>query len=203
MRLLTVIRQEVTASVEVDLLAAEAQMAAGQVEEAMSLVTDMARKHPTSSKVLHLRAKGLFMQGNFPRALTHLQEALALDPDNEDVKNLFRTIKRVERKKKEGNDAFKAGRVQEAIDSYTECLEHVGTGNGPFRATVLCNRAAARMKCVRVRCFGVRVCRMRVVFNRFWVSLSLPGGCLDTCCCCRGVDFFLLSQAIGVDESSG
>jgi len=57
----------------------------------------------------------------------------------------------VERLKEEGNTAFKAGKLNEAVDKYTEALDRVGEaaeegGGGQIRATLLSNRATTLLK---------------------------------------------------------
>ena len=51
----------------------------------------------------------------------------------------------LETKKKEGNDAFTAGKAQEAYDFYTEALA-IDPLHDAFNAQLYCNRAAAAMK---------------------------------------------------------
>lgn len=49
--------------------------------------------------------------------------ALRFDPGHEPAQKLRKRIKDIERVKEEGNVAFKAGKLQEALDKYTECLK--------------------------------------------------------------------------------
>lgn len=52
--------------------------------------------------------------------------------------------------KKNGNDQFSAGQIEEAIATYSQCLE-IDPDNDPFNCIIFCNRAAALM---RVRRFA-------------------------------------------------
>jgi hypothetical protein len=45
-------------------------------------------------------------------AMKHMQQALRGDPDNSNYVSLLKKIRTMEAKKKEGDDAFKAGRMQ-------------------------------------------------------------------------------------------
>ena len=49
--------------------------------------------------------------------------ALRLDPGHEPAQKLRKRVKDVEKLKEDGNVAFKAGKLQEAYDLYSECLE--------------------------------------------------------------------------------
>ena len=52
-----------------------------------------------------------------------MTSALRLDPGHEPAQKLRKRVKDVERLKEEGNVAFKVGKLQEALDKYSECLE--------------------------------------------------------------------------------
>lgn len=49
--------------------------------------------------------------------------ALRLDPSCTSAQQLRKRVKDVERLKEEGNVAFKAGKLQHAVNSYTEALD--------------------------------------------------------------------------------
>ena len=93
----------------------------------------------------------MFLASKLPAALQHVQQALAYDPDHTRARKLMRRIKDVERTKEEGNAFFKAGRLVQAVEKYTEALgviearEEEGRG-GSVRATLLSNRATALLK---------------------------------------------------------
>jgi DnaJ homolog subfamily C member 7 len=104
-----------------------------------------------SPDVLCVRGLVMFLEGKLPAALQHVQQALAYDPDHTRARKLMRRIKDVERMKEEGNVAFKAGWLGEAVDKYTAALGVVEgredeARGGPIRATLLSNRATALLK---------------------------------------------------------
>lgn len=70
------------------------------------------------------------LSGKLPQALQHVQSALRLDPSHLPAQQLRKRVKDIERLKDEGNVAFKAGKLQEAVAKYTDTLE---VGNGPLR----------------------------------------------------------------------
>lgn len=109
-------------------------------------------------------------QGNFASAIAHLQQALRKDPDDQESQHLIRHLRKVERGKKAGNDAFKEGRFAEAVrvrccrgcrcrrvcshsplaptQLYQEALD-LGADNPDFNAQLHCNRATALAKLSR------------------------------------------------------
>jgi DnaJ family protein C protein 7 len=68
----------------------------------------------------------------------------------------LRKVKLLDTLKDAGNDAFKAGRLQEAIDKYGEVLE-IDKENESIQATLLSNRATAYLK-VPFPLFGRQLC---------------------------------------------
>ena len=84
------------------------------------------RLAPNSSDVLALRGLILFLTNQIPKAVQHAQHALRLDPDNKPARQLLKRARGVERIKEEGNTFFKAGRLGEAVERYSEALEVIG-----------------------------------------------------------------------------
>lgn len=67
----------------------------------------------------------LFLSGKLLPATQHLASALRLDPGHEAAQQLRRRVKDVERLKEEGNQAFKTGQLQNAVERYGAALEVV------------------------------------------------------------------------------
>jgi DnaJ family protein C protein 7 len=129
---------------ELQMLRVEAVAAAGRFQEANSLTTAMLPDHGRSPAFLHLRGKVLYLMGNFASAARHFQEALRQDPDYKPAQTDLRRLRRMERSKEKGNEAFKGGKWQEAIDAYTAAME-LDPKNKDFNGKLYCNRAAALM----------------------------------------------------------
>jgi tetratricopeptide (TPR) repeat protein len=85
--------------------------------------SDAMRLQSNSPDVLALRGLVLFLCGRLPQALQHAQSALRYDPGHEPAQRLRKRVKEVERLKEEGNQAFKLGKLQEALTLYTDALE--------------------------------------------------------------------------------
>ncbi|KAJ6469745.1 hypothetical protein C8R47DRAFT_766780 [Mycena vitilis] len=129
----------------------ELELARGNLEAANTAANDALRLNQSSPDVLTSRGLVLFLSGRLPQALQHAQSALRGDPGHEPAQRLRKRVKDVERLKEEGNAAFKMGRLDEAIEKYSEGLERVGEAEeeakgGQIRATLLSNRATALLK---------------------------------------------------------
>lgn len=130
----------------------------------------LASRGGTDTRLLLKRAQILNVQGNAAGAIRHLQEALRVDPDDAAAARMLRGLRKQEALKSAGNDHFKGGRWQDAVDAYTECLalsdgaaagasgSAGGSGSGSasavaelgenpgFTSKLYANRAAALMK---------------------------------------------------------
>ena len=125
------------------LMRVDALLSGAKLEEAdaasKELMTAQGKRDPAS---LLSRARVLHYLGQTPEAEKHVGVALRLDPEHAPSARLRRSIRKAEDLKKRGNDAFKAGSWQAAIDAYSQCLE-VDARNAAYNARVLSNRSAA------------------------------------------------------------
>ncbi|KAF9068374.1 hypothetical protein BDP27DRAFT_1327241 [Rhodocollybia butyracea] len=129
----------------------ELELAKGNMETANATANDALRLNSNSPEVLCLRGLVLMLSGKLPQSLQHVQSALRYDPSYLPAQQLRKRVKDIERLKDEGNIAFKAGRLEEAVEKYTEALERIGeeeeeAKGGPIRATLLSNRATTLVK---------------------------------------------------------
>ncbi|KAG2012165.1 DnaJ protein [Coprinopsis cinerea AmutBmut pab1-1] len=129
----------------------ELELARGSWDAAGIAANDALRLSPNSPEALTLRGLVLFLTGRLSSSLTHLQNALRLDPGHEKAQKLRKRVKDVDRLKEEGNVFFKRGGLVEAVERYTEALEKIGQSEeeghgGQIRATLLSNRATTLLK---------------------------------------------------------
>ena len=117
----------------------------GLLDQAIKVSTTMVRDGLRSNDVLTERAHCFYLQNNFESAKKHLAEVLRADPDHKSSQQLLKRLRNLTKTKEKGNNAFKAGRWDEAIQSYTECLKFDPELKA-FNAQLYCNRAAAQMK---------------------------------------------------------
>ncbi|KAI0071577.1 TPR-like protein [Panus rudis PR-1116 ss-1] len=132
----------------------ELEVAKGNWDAANTAANEALRSEPNSPDALALRGLVLFLSTKSAQALQHVFSALRLDPGHEPAQRLRKRIKDVDRLKEEGNVAFRGGRLQEAVDKYTEALDRIGDSEqegkgGHIRAMLLSNRATTLVKLER------------------------------------------------------
>ncbi|XP_078621400.1 uncharacterized protein LOC144887857 isoform X1 [Branchiostoma floridae x Branchiostoma japonicum] len=101
---------------------AEALALLGRHTEAHDVVSNILHIDNMNVDAMYVRGLCLYYQDNLDKAFAHFQQVLRLSPDHEKAKVAFRKAKSLRAKKEEGNNAFKAGRYQEAYDLYSEAL---------------------------------------------------------------------------------
>lgn len=82
---------------------------------------------------------------NAEKAFQHFQRVLQFSPDHQKARAFFKKAKTLQRTKTAGNDAFKAGKWQEAYDLYTESLT-IDPENKQINAALYFNRATTCSK---------------------------------------------------------
>lgn len=65
----------------------------------------------------------MFLNAKTAQGLQHASSALRLDPGHEPAMRLRKRIRDIERLKDEGNQAFKAGELELAIEKYSAALD--------------------------------------------------------------------------------
>ncbi|KAF2101905.1 TPR-like protein [Rhizodiscina lignyota] len=130
------------------LMRGEAYLKMGNVNalgDAQTVAMGLLRNNNQDPEALVLRGRALYAQGENDKALQHFRQALSCDPDFKDAVKYLRMVQKLSRMKEEGNDHFKRGRYEEAIDVYTEALEVDPTNKGT-NSKILLNRALCYLK---------------------------------------------------------
>ncbi|CAH0521056.1 unnamed protein product [Peronospora belbahrii] len=140
--------QVCTGSNQIKLLRGEALIGCERYDEAFAVLTQLMRTDSSSPELLFLRARCLYYQGEFSSAIKHLQQALRSDPDNSKCMKEIKRIRSLETSKEEANNAFKYGKMAEAVEMYTECLK-IDPQNKAFNSKIHCNRANALSRLCR------------------------------------------------------
>eukprot|EP00055_Hartaetosiga_balthica_P006368 m.19868 g.19868 ORF g.19868 m.19868 type:complete len:495 (+) comp5181_c0_seq1:69-1553(+) len=96
---------------------------AGDVGTSSRIASDILRENALHPDALCLRGQCLLKLGNVDQAIAHFRRALTSNPDHSDCKTLFKSTKQLLREKERGNEAFKSGKLEEAIHIYTEALQ--------------------------------------------------------------------------------
>ncbi|KAF7562005.1 hypothetical protein G7046_g2133 [Stylonectria norvegica] len=113
--------------------------------EAQNIAMSLLRSNNQDPEALVLRGRVLYGQGENEKAIQFFRMACSCDPDFRDAVKWLRVVQKLDRMKEEGNAAFKAGRLQPAIQKYTDALE-IDPSNKGMNAKLLQNRAQCKIK---------------------------------------------------------
>ncbi|KAK6154283.1 hypothetical protein DH2020_008531 [Rehmannia glutinosa] len=134
---------------------AEALLKLHQLDDAFLALPNIPKSEPSASphspqKIfgMHFDAYMLFVRtqielskGRFDSALTAIEKAGQIDPNNVEISILVNNVKLVCRARARGNDLFKSERFTEACSAYGE-----GLRLDPSNSVLYCNRAACWYK---------------------------------------------------------
>lgn len=87
----------------------------------------------------------MIINGNIDMGKKFIREALNQDPDNTNYQKAWRNLSKMEKMKTEANDFFKAGKYNDAIQKFEECLQ-LETHIESFNSSILFNKALALQK---------------------------------------------------------
>lgn len=132
-------------STQFQILKAECLVYLNRYQEAQEIANDVVMKEQTNSDALFVRGMCLYYQDNAEKAFQHFQRVLQFSPDHQKARSFFKKAKSLQRTKTAGNDAFKAGKWQEAYDLYTESLT-IDPENKHINAALYFNRATTCSK---------------------------------------------------------
>lgn len=126
-----------------NLMRGEAHLRMGNVNamgEAQNVAMNLLRRNNQDPDALVLRGRALYGLGENEKAVQHFKQALNCDPDFKNALKYLRMVQKLERTKEEGNAAFKSGRYQAAVDTYSKALE-IDPLNKNTNSKILQNRA--------------------------------------------------------------
>lgn len=112
--------------------------------------SEIVVKDQTNSDALFVRGMCLYYQDNVDKAFQHFQRVLQYSPDHAKAQSFYKKAKQLQTKKENGNQAFKAGKWQEAYDLYTDALT-IDLNNKNINAILYYNRATT---CAKVNFFN-------------------------------------------------
>merc|ERR1719412_220848 len=137
-----------SASQKLKLSRAECLAFLGRYKEAQEVANDLLRNDSTNIEAIYIRGLCLYYEDNIDKAFTHSQQVLKLAPDHSKAKEAFKRARQLKTKKDEGNEAFKAGRYEQAFNLYSEALL-VDNANKITNAKLYFNRATVAGKLKR------------------------------------------------------
>lgn len=88
----------------------------GKLDDSSSTISDALRLNSNDPEALTTRGHVLLAKGDLIKAISHAQAALRSDPENKDARELLKRCKKLERAKEEGNNSFKGGDMEEAVE---------------------------------------------------------------------------------------
>ena len=125
-------------------------------------------------EVLAMHAKCLFSMGEIENAVKHLQQAVRSDPDNTTIRAQYRSIRDIDEKKKAGDEAFKANKLEEAIENWSQCIDAV-KDSPSFASKVHLNRGIAYTK-VKKHELAVKDCTKAIYYNPEYIKAYIKRG---------------------------
>lgn len=137
--------EHAVASRRIKLTKAECLALLGRYQESEEMANDVLRNDATNADALLVRGLCFYYQDNVEKAFMHFTQVLRLAPDHVKARDIYRRAKILKAKKEEGNEAFKAGRYQEALDIYTSAL-NIDANNKLTNAKLYNNRALVLVK---------------------------------------------------------
>eukprot|EP00485_Elphidium_margaritaceum_P001604 CAMPEP_0202688652 /NCGR_PEP_ID=MMETSP1385-20130828/4130_1 /ASSEMBLY_ACC=CAM_ASM_000861 /TAXON_ID=933848 /ORGANISM="Elphidium margaritaceum" /LENGTH=571 /DNA_ID=CAMNT_0049343671 /DNA_START=47 /DNA_END=1762 /DNA_ORIENTATION=+ len=141
----SLLRSDLSQSVALKATKIRALLIKQDCEGALSAATNTLRFNKDNIQVTKLRAIALFRNGSTDSAIKHLQQILRKDPDNKEIKKLFKLFKSIGRAKVAANDAFKSNDLALALTRYTECMAF-DRSNHKFNCILYANRSAVWLK---------------------------------------------------------
>lgn len=87
------------------------------------MANDLLRADGRNADAMYVRGLCLYYEDNLDKAFSHFQQVLRLAPDHHKAKEVYKRAKLLKQKKDEGNAAFKASKLSEALSLYSEALE--------------------------------------------------------------------------------
>ncbi|XP_026478963.1 dnaJ homolog subfamily C member 7-like [Ctenocephalides felis] len=124
---------------------AECLASLGCYQESQKISSDILMFDKSNIDANYVHGICLYYQANIDEALKHFQRVLKLAPDHVQAMNIYKKTRLLIQKKKAGNDAFNAGKLQEAHTLYTKALD-VDPQNKAFNSILHFNKATVLSK---------------------------------------------------------
>ncbi|KAL4715100.1 hypothetical protein ACJJTC_012147 [Scirpophaga incertulas] len=122
----------------------------GRCQEAQEIANDSLRFDNLDAEAIYVRGLCLYFEDKDEQAFKHFQQVLRLAPDHKKAIEVYKRAKLLKQKKEEGNEAFKMGRWQQALNLYNEALK-VDPVNKTVNAKLYFNKATVCAKLNQVK----------------------------------------------------
>lgn len=115
----------------------QAQFKTGDYYGVISDTGKILKVHSQNIEAYQLRGEAYLRIGEHDVAVQHFREGLKLDPEHKGCKAGHKLIKNISKKDKRGDDAYKAGKYQEAVDYWMQAIQIDDTLRSFARPTLL------------------------------------------------------------------
>jgi Tetratricopeptide repeat. len=115
----------------------QAQFNIGDYFGVISDTGKILKVHSQNIEAYQLRGEAYLRIGEHNVAVQHFREGLKLDPEHKGCKAGHKLVKSILKKDKRGEDAYKAGKYQEAIDYWLQAIQIDDTLRSYARPTLL------------------------------------------------------------------
>nr|XP_026487450.1 dnaJ homolog subfamily C member 7 [Vanessa tameamea] len=132
------------------LLKAECLAMIGRCQEAQEIANDSLRFDSFNTEAIFVRGLCLYFEDKDDQAFKHFQQVLRLAPDHKKAMEAYKKAKLLKQKKEEGNEAFKMGRWQQALNLYNEALT-IDKNNRKVNAKLYFNKATVCSKLNQIK----------------------------------------------------
>lgn len=105
----------------------------GAISDAGSLL----KNYPKHIQAYQLRGEAYFRLNDMEMAVKHFREGLKLDPEHKGCKDGHRTLKKITKKDKKGDELFEKGEYKDAIDNWWTAINTEHSLISFFRPTLL------------------------------------------------------------------
>lgn len=129
---------------------AECLVFLGRLQEAQELANTILHVDKGNADAIYVRGMCLYYEDNIDSASNHFMQVLRLAPDHKKAMNIFKKAKQLKKKKDEGNEVFKSGKLQEAYKIYTEALS-IDPLNKKINSKLYLNRAIVLSRLNKLR----------------------------------------------------
>lgn len=127
------------------IIKAEALAFLGRYDEAEEIVNGVLHFDKGNADAIYVRGICLFYEDNIDSAFNHFMQVLRLAPDHKKAMDIYKRAKLLKKKKEDGNEAFKGGKLKDAFDLYTDALQ-IDPMNKKTNAKLFFNRALVLCK---------------------------------------------------------
>ncbi|BES89410.1 DnaJ domain [Nesidiocoris tenuis] len=117
----------------------------GNYQDSQELANEVLAFDKQNADAILVRGMCLYYQDNVDKAFTHFQHVLKLAPDHPKALEIYKKAKALKQKKEEGNEAYKADKLLDALRLYSEALD-IDPKNTSTNAKLYFNRATVYAK---------------------------------------------------------